>query len=143
MKRRAMPIRTKMWRAKGYAGIDAGVRFAVKVLHAQGIDTCQSCQGGKGHAYPEPSIEMVCGSDDARGFAALSALNAYGLPVQDIAIIWKIHNGMPYEKLWRITFFRTMEDRANDWPVFEYAYRSYSTADDTLERDSDVVARPQ
>lgn len=98
--------------------------FAVRVLHASGFETCQSCQGGAGHAYHEPTVEMVATSSDALGFGALEALHAYGLPVSGVAINWPVHNGMPFEKNWRITFSRTMENRADEKPIFIYGYRA-------------------
>lgn len=116
--------RTKMWPEKSYLSLDPGIRFAVRVLHADDIDTCQSCQGGKGHSYPEPSIDMVAGSDDAEGFAAVAALQRYGLPIRSVSLVWEIsHSGTPYEKLWRITFVRTMEARANEKPSPIRGYR--------------------
>ena len=108
-----------------YQGLDAGIRFAVRVLHAAGgIETCQSCQGGKDHSYDRPTIDMIAGGNDATGFRALAALVDYGLPVSDVAILWNVKNGLPYEKLWRITFFETMEARADDKPSFVYGYRA-------------------
>jgi hypothetical protein len=125
MKRpRRMPIRDKMWPDASYKSLDVGIRFAVHVLHAGGFDTCQSCQGGKGHAYDQPTVEMIAGADDALGFGALKVLQAYGLPVRDVAILWPVQHGLPYEKLWRITFFKTMEDRADEVPIFIHCYRA-------------------
>jgi hypothetical protein len=120
-----MPVRDHMWPDASYKALDRGIRFAVRVLHASGFDTCQSCQGGKGHAYFEPTIEMVATGDDANGFGALAALRAYGLPVNAVALVWPVHvhNGTPYEKNWRITFSKTMEDRADDVPMFIRCYR--------------------
>jgi hypothetical protein len=105
-----------------YAEIDKGIRFAVRVLHARGIDTCQSCQGGPGHAYDRPTVDLPTTADDATGFAALAALAEYGLPVADVALHWPVRHGLPYEKLWRITFWETMEDRADEEPLFVYGY---------------------
>jgi hypothetical protein len=116
------PLRSKVFPESFYRAIDAGVRFPVRVLHAYGFDTCQSCQGGKGHAYDQPTIEMESTGDDAGGFGALAALQRYGLPVADIAIRWPVRNGLPYERLWTITFRKTMEDRADEKPVFVYSY---------------------
>ena len=93
-----------------------------RVLHAAGFETCQSCQGGKGHSYPEPTIDMVALGDDAQGFGALAALRQYGLPVAELSITWRIANGLPFEKLWRIVFFKTMEDRADEKPIFVFGY---------------------
>lgn len=124
MKRtKQMPVRDHMWPDVAYKGLDPGIRFAVRVLHAAGLDTCQSCQGGKGHPYDQPTVEMVATGDDARGFGALAALHSYGLPVADIAIRWPIRHGLPYEKLWTITFYKTMEDRAGEVPMFINCYR--------------------
>jgi hypothetical protein len=124
---RAIPWRTKMMPESFYQQLDAGIRFAVRVLHAAGIETQQSCQGGgdplrpvRGHAYDRPSIDLPAGGSDALGFAALAALAGYGLPVRDVAIVWPVKNGVPYEKLWRITFWVTMEGRADERPFFIY-----------------------
>ena len=118
-----MPVRDHMWPDASYEGLDRGIRFAVRVLHAAGFDTCQSCQGGKGHSYDEPTVEMVATGDDSRGFGALDALRSYGLPVSAVALVWPCQNGAPYEKNWRITFSQTMEDRADEIPMFISCYR--------------------
>lgn len=118
-----MPIRDMMAPEAFYQNLDKGIRFAVRVLHANGFETCQSCQGGKGHAYNEPTVEMIATGADAEGFGALSVLQSHGLEVNAVAIIWPVRNGLPYEKNWRITFRRSMEDRANDKPMFVFGYR--------------------
>ena len=120
----SVPLRTTIFPESFYQDIDRGIRFAIRVLHAHGLETCQSCQGGKGHSYLEPSVEMGAGADDAYGFEALAALQAFGLPVSTVGIIWNIKNGVPYEKNWRITFFRTMEDRADEKPNFFWGYQA-------------------
>jgi hypothetical protein len=120
-----MPSRDMMMPESFYQALDPGIRFAVRVLHAAGhVETCQSCQGGEGHAYDRPTVDLIAGSADAKGFMALSALVDYGLPVADVAILWHIKNGLPYEKLWRITFTKTMESRADEKPIFTYGYRA-------------------
>ena len=124
MKKPLAPMRDKMESEAFYQSLDTGIRFAVRVLHAHGFDTCQSCQGGKGHSYDEPTVEMVAQGDDAEGFGALAALRAYGLPVCAVAIVWPVQNGLPYEKNWRITFRKTMEDRADHKPIFIFGYRA-------------------
>lgn len=57
-------------------------------------------------------------------WGALAAIRDYGLPVHDVSIVWRISNGHPYEKLWRITFSETMEDHADEKPFFVYGYRA-------------------
>lgn len=115
-------MRNMMMPESFYHSLDDGIRFAVRVLHAKGFDTCQSCQGGKGHAYDHPTVDLIARGDDALGFGAVAALRDYGLPIADVAIVWPIMNGLPYEKLWRITFYKSMEDRATEKPIFVYGY---------------------
>lgn len=38
-----------------YESLDDGIREAVRVLAQAGVETFESCQGGDGHAYPEPT----------------------------------------------------------------------------------------
>jgi hypothetical protein len=114
---------TTLWPREEYADLDVGIRFAVKVLHARGIDTCQSCEGGDGHSYDRPTIDMSASSDGAEGFAALAALVAYGLPVQDVSLVWSVNRqGLPYDHLWRVTFWKPMPERADEDPLFVYSY---------------------
>jgi uncharacterized membrane protein len=118
-------MKTMMMPKSFYAKLDRGIRFAVRVLHAHGFETCQSCQGGKGHPYAEPSVDLPLNSTDGVVFGALCALSAHGLPVSSIAIVWNVQqSGLINEKIGRITFSRTMESRADDNPMFTYGYLS-------------------
>jgi len=102
-----------------YAGIDAGIRFAVRVLHADGIETCQSCEGGQGHAYEEPSIDLRAdGPHRASGFRALSALADYGLHVRRVELVWDVVDDLPTERIWRIVLRKAHPDRADERPQF-------------------------
>ena len=133
------PMRDKMMPDDWYDRLDAGVRFAVKVLHAKGFETCQSCQGGDGHSYDQPTVDLNAAADDAWGFAAMATLQDYGLQVRELSLLWNIRNGLPYEKLWRITFWKTMEERAKEWPMFIHSYRvkgAENHSDDTPRRVS-------
>jgi hypothetical protein len=122
---RPVPLRDMMMPEAFYQELDAEIRFAVRVLHAAGgIETCQSCQGGKGHSYDRPTVDMIATGADAVGFRALAALADYGLPVDDISLVWRVRNFLPYEKLWRVTFTETMEARADDTPIFVCGYRA-------------------
>jgi hypothetical protein len=133
---RGNPLRTAVYSDDFYLCLDSGIRFPVRILHSYGIETCQSCAGagpfglhsgkvaGDTHAYLEPTIEMVATADDALGFAAVAYLQSYALPVDGVAIHWPIKRGLPYEKLWRITFSRTMEDRADEKPMFIRGYQA-------------------
>ncbi len=115
-------MKTHMREEAFYCGLDAGIRFAVRVLHAAGIETCQSCQGGEGHAYHEPSIDLPVSSDDAQGFAALAALKSYGIDVLTVGMVWTVNDGLPRDLVWRIELRRTYPDRADERPIFVTGY---------------------
>ena len=121
-----VPVRSKMWRATHYAGLDRGIRFAVRVLHAYGIETCQSCQGGEGHSYDHPTVDLSSGSErDTDGLKAVACLAEYDLPVRTLAMLWSLDKrGLPYERIWRITFRHTMEARADEAPMFVWGYQT-------------------
>ena len=50
--------------------IDAGIRKEVDVLSRNGIETFESCEGGDGHAFFEPTIRFH--GDQSEGFKALA-----------------------------------------------------------------------
>lgn len=101
-----------------YERLDAGIRFPVRVLHAAGIETCQSCEGGLSHAYPEPTIELPASAHEATGFAALAALSAYGIDVLGVGLWWGVTDGMPTDRVWRITLRRPYHERDDERPMF-------------------------
>lgn len=82
--------------------LDPGIRHYVLVLRSEGIETCQSCQGGPGHAYLEPTIEFY-GAQEA-GLRAVAAAIAHGLPVAELRREWSIRNGEIDGPIWTVTF---------------------------------------
>lgn len=113
-------VATEDW----YAGLDAGIRFPVRVLHARGVETGQSCEGGEGHSYDRPTVDLRDGGIHPIGFAALTALEEYGLRVRDVALLWVIENGLPVETFWRLTLWQSWPERADERPIFTWAYRT-------------------
>jgi len=87
--------------------LDAGIRKAVLILNASGIETFESCEGGVGHAYPEPTVRFS-GEPEA-GFRALAIALTYALPVSAIRRIWTIQDGEPHGPYWEMTFFRKVD----------------------------------
>ena len=85
-----------------YSGMDPGIREAVKILIENGIETIQSCQGGAGHAYPEPTVEFT-GSFGA-GFRALAIAMEHGLQASELRRVWWIQEGEPVGPHWAMTF---------------------------------------
>lgn len=87
--------------------IDPGIRQAVRVLQENDIETCESCEGGPGHAYPEPTVAFY-GTPEA-GWRAVSACLASGLPVLSLRRVWDVlEANEPTGPHWEITFRRRM-----------------------------------
>lgn len=101
------------------ADLDAGIRFAVNVLDAAGIETYESCQGGEGHCYDRPTVAFHGGPHE--GHRAFTAVMDYGLPVKQVNRMWRLNSGELEGPRWEITFTRTMEDRADEEPQFVFA----------------------
>jgi hypothetical protein len=59
--------------------LDLGIRNAVLVLRSAGIETFESCQGGEGHAFPDPTIKFHGGA--WAGYRAFAVAMEHGLPV--------------------------------------------------------------
>jgi hypothetical protein len=83
--------------------LDDGIRDIVVVLHDHRIETCQSCEGGPGHSYPQPTVDFLGGV--AQGYAAVSVAVQHGYRPQRLSRVWNILDGDIYEAVWRIEFF--------------------------------------
>lgn len=84
--------------------LDAGIRPFVDALCSEGIETFESCEGGPGHAFPEPTIRFYGGPTE--GFRALDAAHRHQLPVLSIRRTWPIVDGEPTGPWWEMTFTR-------------------------------------
>lgn len=82
--------------------IDPRIKPFVDVMIAAGIETFESCEGGVGHAYPEPAIRFL--GDRSEGLRALAVALRAGLPVQDLRRVWPIIDGEPTGPWWELTF---------------------------------------
>ncbi len=82
--------------------LDAGIRNAVEALQTAGIDTFESCEGGKGHSYAEPTVRFHGGPEE--GLRALSVAIKAGLPVIDLRKVWPVIENEPTGPWWEITF---------------------------------------
>lgn len=82
--------------------LDPGIRDVVEALQRAGVDTYESCEGGDGHAYPEPAVRFH--GDSAEGVRALAAALAAGLPVMELRRVWMIQNAEPTGPWWELTF---------------------------------------
>ena len=112
------PLHTNVWADEAYAGLDAGIRYPVRLLHAHGIPTCQSCEGGEGHAYDLPSIDMT----EPRAFEAMSVLEVAAVPVRSVLSIWRVEHAVPDARIWRVELHKALPERADDRPMFIAAH---------------------
>jgi hypothetical protein len=87
--------------------IDLGIRKAVTCLQTNGIETFESCEGGKHHAFPEPTIRFY-GTPEA-GWRAVGICLAHNLPVLSLRRAWYMLDGNePTGPNWEITFRRRL-----------------------------------
>jgi hypothetical protein len=83
--------------------LDKGIEKAVLRLQECGIETFESCEGGEGHAFPEPTIRFH-GTPEA-GWRAVGICLAYGLPILALRRVWYVlDRNEPTGPKWEITF---------------------------------------
>jgi hypothetical protein len=92
------------FRSKGERVIDAGIKREVHVLWANGIETTESCEGGRGHSFPEPTVRF-CG-DATEGYRAVAIALQHGLKVSELRRFWSVQNGELNGPQWEMTFVR-------------------------------------
>lgn len=85
-------------------GLDKGIAPFVDILVANGIETFESCEGGKGHSFPEPTVRFH-GSAWA-GFRAFSVAMEHGLPVLAVRLAYHEQDGQLAGPHWEMVFRR-------------------------------------
>lgn len=95
---------TKEELRKFAAILDKGIAFYVMVLRKYGIETYQSCQGGDGHSFPEPTVQFH--GDHSEGFKAFAIASQHALPISRLRRVWSIIDGEPTGPHWEMTFTR-------------------------------------
>ena len=90
---------------EGETPLDKGIRRYVLILRGQGIETFESCQGGKGHSFPEPTIRFH--GNAWEGYRAFTAAMNYGLPVVHLRRSWDVLDGCLEGPWWEMTFHTT------------------------------------
>jgi hypothetical protein len=82
--------------------LDDGVRKYVEALAEEGVETFESCEGGNGHTYGEPTVRFHGGLGE--GFRALAVTARRGFPVTAIRRTWIVVEGEPVGPYWEIVF---------------------------------------
>jgi len=85
--------------------LDPGIEKAVIALREAGVETFESCEGGPGHAYPEPTVRFY--GDRVQGYAALTAALSAGLDVTALRRVWPVIECEPTGPWWEITISPT------------------------------------
>lgn len=85
--------------------LDPGIKRPVEILRECGVETFESCEGGPGHAFADPTIRFH-GPPEA-GWRALALCLAYGFPVLALRRVWDVLDGHePTGPHWEVTFRR-------------------------------------
>lgn len=84
-----------------------GIVRAVRILRSAGLSTYESCEGGDGHAFAEPTIKFSGTPED--GWRAVGRLLTYGFPVRRFGQCWSFSFGVPDGPHWEVTFWRKLD----------------------------------
>jgi len=87
--------------------LDKGIARAVNTLMDARIECFESCQGGKGHARPEPFIKFS--GEQPEGLKALSVAMYAGLNVTRLQRVWDVQDGEIVGPWWELNFSPTKE----------------------------------
>ena len=90
--------------------LDPGIDLIVRILQRAGIETVQSCAGGDGHSYAEPSVEFD--GDRSAGLLAVHVALSNALPVRAIHRKWDVEDGELRGPRWEMVFWDTVPPRA-------------------------------
>ena len=83
-------------------GIDPGIAREVQILRDGSVETVESCQGGQGHPFPEPTVRFAGGKSE--GPRALGIALQNGLRVTALRRVWTIIDGEMVGPGWEMTF---------------------------------------
>ena len=82
--------------------LDAEIAPYVHVLREAGIETFESCQGGEGHVFAEPTIRFH--GQHSEGYRAAAIAIQRGLPIYAIKRVWTVDDGELTGPVWEMVF---------------------------------------
>ena len=82
--------------------LDSGIERAVQILVTHGIETYESCEGGEGHPFAEPTVRFF--GSHAEGFKAVAVAIQNGLKPSALRRFWSIIDDEPTGPNWEIVF---------------------------------------
>ncbi len=87
--------------------LDKGIEAAVLALRHQGVETFESCEGGNGHAFLEPTVRFE--GEYPEGLRAVAIAIEEGLDVAELRRVYDIQNGELKGPWWELTFVPTTD----------------------------------
>ena len=81
--------------------LDPGIKNIVKLLNDNEIKTFESCEGGNGHAFSEPTVRFHGGVWE--GFRVYALVVYHGFKVFDLRRYWTVCDGELTGPEWEIT----------------------------------------
>src|ERR1700680_673381 len=88
MKASAQKRQPPPFKGNGVKAIDPGIANEVRILWENGIETTESCEGGQGHPFPEPTVRFAGGMSE--GPRALGIALQNGLRVTALRRVWTV-----------------------------------------------------
>lgn len=82
--------------------LDPGIARIVKLLRDAGVHTVESCEGGDGHAFRDPTVKLSGTTGD--GWRALAICQDHGLPVMHLERAWDLLGAEPDGPYWKLVF---------------------------------------
>ena len=83
--------------------LDPKIEPIVKLFNANGIETFESCQGGQGHWFHEPTVRFKGGSDE--GYYAVSVALYHELDPYCLRRYWKVRENELVGPDWEMEFW--------------------------------------
>lgn len=84
--------------------LDKGIAEAVRLLNLGAVETFESCEGGRGHAFPEPTVRFHGG--EVEGYRAFAIARGAGLEPTGLRRAWRVDGAELVGPWWEMTFKR-------------------------------------
>lgn len=88
---------------KDCRALDPGIEREVRILAGAGVETFESCVGGAGHSFLEPTIRFH--GTKAAGLHAVAVALDHGLGVKDLRRVYNVEDGELVGPTWELTFY--------------------------------------
>lgn len=84
------------------AKLDEAIKPIVLLLQQHGVETFESCQGGIGHCFPDPTVRFYGDKYEGLRVAHICLQNA--LPIQQIRRAFDVYDDELHQPFWEVTF---------------------------------------